>query len=215
MVHAKQMGVKNYSILTSHVLVPPAIEAVMNDVDSVIHGFLAAGHVCTIMGISEYGPLTEKYKIPIVVTGFEPVDLLQGIYMTVKQLESGTHILENQYSRVVQANGNKKAIEMINEVFNVQDRVWRGIGSIPESGYELKDEYEEYNANIRFNVLLEEAEENKSCIAGQVLKGIKKPFECPEFGKKCKPEFPLGAPMVSSEGACAAYYHFNRAMENI
>lgn len=214
-VHAKQMGVKNYSILTSHVLVPPAIEAVMNDVDSVIHGFLAAGHVCTIMGISEYGPLTEKYKIPIVVTGFEPVDLLQGIYMTVKQLESGTHILENQYSRVVQANGNKKAIEMINEVFNVQDRVWRGIGSIPESGYEVKDEYEEYNANIRFNVLLEEAEENKSCIAGQVLKGIKKPFECPEFGKKCKPEFPLGAPMVSSEGACAAYYHFNRAMENI
>lgn len=214
-VHAKQMGVKNYSILTSHVLVPPAIEAVMNDVDSVIHGFLAAGHVCTIMGISEYGPLTEKYKIPIVVTGFEPVDLLQGIYMTVKQLESGTHVLENQYSRVVQANGNKKAIEMINEVFNVQDRVWRGIGSIPESGYEVKDEYEEYNANIRFNVLLEEAEENKSCIAGQVLKGIKKPFECPEFGKKCKPEFPLGAPMVSSEGACAAYYHFNRAMENI
>ena len=214
-VQAKQMGVKNYSILTSHVLVPPAIEAVMNDEDSLIHGFLAAGHVCTIMGISEYGPLTEKYKIPIVVTGFEPVDLLQGIYMTVKQLESGKHVLENQYSRVVQAKGNIKAIEMINEVFNVQDRVWRGIGSIPESGYEVKDEYEAYNANIKFNVQIVEAEENKSCIAGQVLKGIKKPFECPEFGKKCKPEFPLGAPMVSSEGACAAYYHFNRATETI
>lgn len=214
-VQAKQMGVKNYSILTSHVLVPPAIEAVMNDEDSLIHGFLAAGHVCTIMGISEYGPLVEKYKIPIVVTGFEPVDLLQGIYMTVKQLESGKYVLENQYSRVVQDKGNLKAIEMINEVFNVQDRVWRGIGSIPESGYEVKDEYEAYNANIKFNVQIEEAEENKSCIAGQVLKGIKKPFECPEFGKKCKPEFPLGAPMVSSEGACAAYYHFNRATENI
>jgi hydrogenase expression/formation protein HypD len=214
-VQAKQMGVKNYSILTSHVLVPPAIEAVMNDEDSLIHGFLAAGHVCTIMGISEYGPLAEKYKIPIVVTGFEPVDLLQGIYMTVKQLESGKHVLENQYSRVVQAKGNIKAIEMINEVFNVQDRVWRGIGPIPESGYEVKAKYEAYNANIRFNVQIEEAEENKSCIAGQVLKGIKKPFECPEFGKKCKPEFPLGAPMVSSEGACAAYYHFNRATENI
>jgi hydrogenase expression/formation protein HypD len=214
-VQAKQMRVKNYSILTSHVLVPPAIEAVMNDEDSVIHGFLAAGHVCTIMGISEYGPLVEKYKIPIVVTGFEPVDLLQGIYMTVKQLESGKYVLENQYSRVVQAKGNLKAIEMINEVFNVQDRVWRGIGKIPESGYEVKAEYEAYNANIKFNVQIEEAEENKSCIAGQVLKGIKKPFECPEFGKKCKPEFPLGAPMVSSEGACAAYYHFNRATENI
>lgn len=214
-VQAKQMGVKNYSILTSHVLVPPAIEAVMNDEDSLIHGFLAAGHVCTIMGISEYGPLVEKYKIPIVVTGFEPVDLLQGIYMTVKQLESGKYVLENQYSRVVQAKGNVKAIEMINEVFNVQDRVWRGIGSIPDSGYEVKAEYEAFNANIKFNVQIEEAEENKSCIAGQVLKGIKKPFECPEFGKKCKPEFPLGAPMVSSEGACAAYYHFNRATENI
>jgi hydrogenase expression/formation protein HypD len=214
-VQAKQIGVKNYSILTSHVLVPPAIEAVMNDEDSLIHGFLAAGHVCTIMGISEYGPLVEKYKIPIVVTGFEPVDLLQGIYMTVKQLESGKHVLENQYSRVVQAKGNEKAIEMINEVFNVQDRVWRGIGLIPESGYEVKAEYEAFNANIRFNVQIEEAEENKSCIAGQVLKGIKKPFECPEFGKKCKPEFPLGAPMVSSEGACAAYYHFNSAGENI
>lgn len=214
-IQAKQMGVKNYSILTSHVLVPPAIEAVMNDEDSLIHGFLAAGHVCTIMGISEYGPLVEKYKIPIVVTGFEPVDLLQGIYMTVKQLESGKFTLENQYSRVVQPKGNVKAIEMINEVFNVQDRVWRGIGPIPDSGYEVKDEYEAYNANIKFNVQIEEAEENKSCIAGQVLKGIKKPFECPEFGKKCKPEFPLGAPMVSSEGACAAYYHFNRATENI
>ncbi|MFT4566941.1 MAG: hydrogenase expression/formation protein HypD [Saprospiraceae bacterium] len=210
-VQAHQLKVKNYSILTSHVLVPPAIEAVMSDDECKIDAFLAAGHVCTIMGISEYGPLVEQFKIPIVVTGFEPVDLLQGIYMVVKQLENKKYILENQYSRVVRKDGNEKAINMIEEVFEIQNRVWRGLGEIPQSGYEVKSKYVEFDANIKFDVNIIAAEENRECIAGQVLKGIKKPIECPQFGKKCKPEFPLGAPMVSSEGACAAYYHFSQA----
>lgn len=214
-VQAHQLGIKNYSILTSHVLVPPAMEAVMDDEESNIHAFLAAGHVCTIMGISEYGPLVDKYEIPIVVTGFEPVDLLQGIYMTVKQLEESRAELENQYSRVVKSDGNQKAINLIQEVFKVDNRVWRGIGNIPQSGYEVNAKYEAYDANLKFNVNIEDSPENEDCIAGAILKGIKKPSECSQFGKKCKPEFPLGAPMVSSEGACAAYYHFHFAMDQI
>lgn len=214
-VHAHELGVSNYSILASHVLVPPAIEAVMNDEESKIQAFLAAGHVCTIMGIAEYYPLVEKYNIPMVVTGFEPVDLLQGILMTVQQLEKGEAKLENQYSRVVRSEGNPQAQNVINQVFHINDREWRGIGSIPMSGYELKPKYARYDANLKFDVNIEEAEENKECIAGLVLKGIKKPNECPEFGKKCKPEFPLGAPMVSSEGACAAYYHFHQAIKDL
>jgi hydrogenase expression/formation protein HypD len=214
-VQAEKIGVTNYSILTSHVLVPPAMEAIMNDEETNIHGFLAAGHVCTIMGMSEYEPLVQKYQVPIVVTGFEPVDLLQGIYMTVVQLENGTHELQNQYSRVVRKDGNPQAMHLMKKVFDVDHRVWRGIGSIPDSGFEVRAEYESFDANKKFNVQLEEAKENSSCIAGQVLKGIKKPHECPEFGKTCKPEFPLGAPMVSSEGACAAYYHFNRVEKSL
>ena len=214
-IQAHELQVKNYSILTSHVLVPPAIEAIMNDEESNIHGFLAAGHVCTIMGISEYEPLAAQYKIPIVVTGFEPVDLLQGIYMTIAQLEKGEWKLENQYGRVVKPDGNVKAISMIHEVFTVSHRIWRGIGNIPQSGYEVNHKYRDYDANKKYHVAQEIASENKSCIAGQVLKGIKKPHECPEFGKKCKPEFPLGAPMVSSEGACAAYYHFHQMEESL
>lgn len=213
-VQAHQLGINNYSILTSHVLVPPAIEAVMNDEESHIDGFLAAGHVCTIMGISEYQALVDTYKIPIVVTGFEPIDLLQGILMTVKQLENGSHLLENQYSRVVKSEGNTHAIQIINQVFDVHNRVWRGIGNIPKSGYELKSDYQDFDANIKFKISIESAPENADCIAGQVLKGIKKPKDCPQFGKKCKPEFPLGAPMVSSEGACAAYYHFSLASQS-
>lgn len=212
-IQAKQLNVQNYSILTSHVLVPPAMEAVMNDEESKIDAFLAAGHVCTIMGISEYGPLVSQYKIPIVVTGFEPVDLLQGIFMVVSQLENGNYELENQYSRVVRSEGNTKAIETIAEVFEIKNRVWRGMGEIPLSGYEVKSKYIQYDANQKFNVDIDAAEENPECIAGQVLKGIKKPIDCPQFGKKCKPEFPLGAPMVSSEGACAAYYHFHQASQ--
>jgi hydrogenase expression/formation protein HypD len=211
-VQAHQEGVENYSILASHVLVPPAIEAVMNDDETAIQGFLAAGHVCTIMGTEEYGPIVEKYRVPIVVTGFEPVDLLQGILMTVRQLEAGKAGLENQYKRVVRPEGNPEARRIIRQVFRVTDRGWRGIGTIPESGYEVRPEYVAYDANLKFEVRINEVEENAECIAGLVLKGIKKPRECPQFGKKCTPSNPLGAPMVSSEGACAAYYHFSQGL---
>lgn len=214
-IQAEHLGVENYSILTSHVLVPPAIEAVMNDKESNIQAFLAAGHVCTIMGISEYYPLVEQFQIPMVVTGFEPVDLLQGILMTVQQLEKGTAKLENQYSRVVQAKGNPKAIKVIEQVFEITNREWRGIGEIPMSGYELRPNYVAFDANLKFKVDIPHAKESEECIAGLVLKGIKKPQECPQFGKKCTPEMPLGAPMVSSEGACAAYYHFHQAIEDL
>jgi hydrogenase expression/formation protein HypD len=214
-VHAHAGQVNNYSILASHVLVPPAIEAVMNDDESHIQGFLAAGHVCTIMGTREYDPIVEKFQIPIVVTGFEPVDLLQGILMTVRQLERGEARLENQYSRVVPREGNPGAIQTIKKVFQTGDREWRGIGTIPMSGLELRPEFEQYDADKKFRVNIEKAEESKECIAGQVLKGIKKPHECPQFGKKCKPSSPLGAPMVSSEGACAAYYNFREIVEGI
>lgn len=208
-IHALRQNITNYSILTSHVLVPPAIEAVLQDDTAKIDGFLAAGHVCTIMGIHEYEPITEKYKVPVVVTGFEPLDIIQGIYMTVKQLEKGEHKLENQYARVVRPDGNPEALEVIRTVFDTTDREWRGIGSIPDSGYEVKADFSNYDANKKFNINIEKAEENKDCIAGLVLKGIKKPYDCPQFGKGCNPSKPLGAPMVSSEGACAAYYHFS------
>ncbi len=212
-IHAKKLGVKNYSILTSHVLVPPAIENVMEDVDSHIDGFLAAGHVCTIMGYWEYYPLAKKFKVPIVVTGFEPLDILQGILMTVKQLEEGRHEVENQYSRIVTEEGNKAAQDIIVQVFEITDRVWRGMENIPMSGYGIKKEYAAFDAMKKFNVNIEEAEENQACLAGGIMKGIIKPFQCPEFGKKCTPQNPLGASMVSSEGACAAYYHFSDLVE--
>lgn len=214
-IHAHRAGVTNYSILASHVLVPPAIAAVMDDDEAMIQGFLAAGHVCTIMGIEEYFPLVEQYDIPIVVTGFEPVDLLQGILMTVRQLESGKHFLDNQYKRVVKPDGNPEARKVIEQVFEITDREWRGIGTIPMSGYEVRAEFEQYDANKKFSVNIEKVAESEECIAGLVLKGIKKPHECPQFGKKCTPQTPLGAPMVSSEGACAAYYHFAQAMDEL
>lgn len=213
-IHAHRDGIKNYSILASHVLVPPAIEEIMNDELSKVDGFLGAGHVCTIMGIYEYYPLVEKYKVPIVITGFEPVDLLQGILMVVRQLENKEAKVENQYSRIVKDEGNITAQEIIYEVFEVTDRLWRGMEIIPMSGYKVKDAYRDYNAEKKFNVNIEEAPENPECIAGEIMKGIKKPFECKNFGKKCKPSNPLGAPMVSSEGACAAYYHYS-AMEEM
>lgn len=211
--HANKFGLQNFSILTSHVLVPPAIEAIMQDEETRIDGFLAAGHVCTIMGMEEYLPLVERYNIPIVVTGFEPVDLLNGILMTVKQLENGEHKLENQYSRVVKQAGNHEAKALIERVFEVTDRAWRGIGTIPESGYEIKEELNLYDANLKYQVQIDAVKESEECIAGEILKGIKKPAQCPQFGKKCTPLNPLGAPMVSSEGACAAYYHFSQAAE--
>jgi len=209
-LHAHREGLENYSILASHVLVPPAIDAVMNDDLVNIQGFLAAGHVCTIMGIGEYGPLVEKYQVPIVVTGFEPVDILHGILMVVKQLEKSEHKLENQYARVVRPEGNPEARKVIEEVFEITDREWRGVGNIPLSGYQVKEQYAAFDANKKFSIKIPKVEENPECIAGQVLKGIKKPHECPQFGKGCTPERPLGAPMVSSEGACAAYYHFSK-----
>ncbi len=208
-LHAEKLGLKNYSILTSHVLVPPAIENVMEDVDSHIDGFLAAGHVCSIMGYWEYYPLAEKFKVPIVVTGFEPLDILQGILMTVKQLEEGRYEVENQYSRIVTEEGNESAQDIIAKVFEVTDRVWRGMENIPLSGYGVKKEYSDYDAMVKFDVNIDEVEENQACLAGDIMKGIIKPHQCPEFGKGCTPQFPLGAPMVSSEGACAAYYHFS------
>jgi hydrogenase expression/formation protein HypD len=214
-LHAERMGVSNYSILASHVLVPPAIRAVMDDPESRIEAFLAAGHVCTIMGTSEYGPLVEKYNIPMVVTGFEPIDLLQGILMTVKQLEAGEARLENQYSRMVRPEGNTNAMDAIFQVFEVTDRSWRGMAEIPKSGYQVKEQYASYDATRKFLVDIPEAQENPECISGAIMKGLAKPPDCPNFGTKCKPENPLGAPMVSSEGACAAYYHFRGLLEEV
>jgi len=212
-LHAKRAELTNYSILASHVLVPPAISALMNDPKSVVQAFLAAGHVCTIMGLEEYYPLVEQYNIPIVVTGFEPVDLLQGILMTVKQLEGGIAKLENQYTRMVSEEGNPNAKQAIFEVFEVTNRMWRGMDVIPSSGYQVKKELQQYDANIKFEVSIEEAPEHAECIAGDIMKGLKKPFDCTQFGKKCKPSNPLGAPMVSSEGACAAYYNYSGETE--
>lgn len=208
-VHADNQGVHNYSILASHVLVPPAMEAILSDEENQIDSFLAAGHVCTIMGMEEYYPVAEKYQIPIVVTGFEPVDLLQGIVMAVRQLEKGEYKVENQYARSVQREGNRMAQDTIQKVFEVSDRTWRGIGSIPQSGYEVNERYRQYNSRIKFAIDIPLAEENKECISGDIMKGLKKPRQCPNFGTKCKPEHPLGAPMVSSEGACAAYYQYS------
>ncbi len=213
-LHAHRAGLKNFSILASQVLVPPAMEAILSDETNVIQGFLAAGHVCTIMGIYEYVPLVQTYQVPIVVTGFEPVDLLQGILMTIQQLEKGEAKLENQYTRVVQAEGNVEAQRVVNEVFDIVDREWRGIGTIPFSGFEVSETYSAYDAKKKFDVNISEAPECKDCIAGQVLKGLKKPHQCSQFGKGCTPEHPLGAPMVSSEGACAAYYHFSQVQHS-
>ncbi len=212
-IDAARRGLDNYAILASHVLVPPAIEAIMEDEESNIDGFLAAGHVCTIMGTFEYYPLVERFKVPIVVTGFEPLDILQGILMVVRQLEQGRAEVENQYARIVREEGNPEAQKMIFEVFEVTDRLWRGMEIIPMSGYRVKDKYAAFDATRKFTVDLEEAEENQRCIAGEIMKGIKKPYECPEFGKGCKPTNPLGAPMVSSEGACAAYFHYAGMVE--
>ncbi len=208
-IHAKKKELSNYSILASHVLVPPAIEAILNDEENLIQGFLAAGHVCTVMGVTEYYPIVEKFNVPIVVTGFEPLDLLQGILMVVEQLEKRKSDLENQYARVVLSEGNLQAQNVIKQVFKITDREWRGIGNIPMSGYEVREEFSEFDAKRKFNVNIQEVEECADCIAGLVLRGIKKPFECSQFGKACTPSTPLGAPMVSSEGACAAYYHFS------
>ncbi|MCL4539249.1 MAG: hydrogenase formation protein HypD [Bacteroidetes bacterium] len=207
---AREMGLKNFSMLTSHVLVPPAIEAILSSPSHLVQAFLAAGHVCTVMGYEDYFPIARKYNSPIVVTGFEPVDILQGIYMAVRQLEEGRADVENQYSRAVRREGNVPAKKLLSEVFEVIDRKWRGIGMIPNSGWGLKREFAEHDAEKVFDVGGIETHEASVCIAGQILQGLKKPHECAAFGKECKPERPLGAPMVSSEGACAAYFHYGK-----
>jgi hydrogenase expression/formation protein HypD len=203
-------GVENFSILVSHVLVPPAMEALLSSEQCVVQGFLAAGHVCTVMGFEEYVPIAEKYKVPIVVTGFEPLDLLEGIYMSVIQLEEGRHQVENQYARAVRREGNRPAQKTISEVFEISSRQWRGLGEIPASGFQLRGRFQRYDANRRFPFTGEPAKESPECISGLILQGLKKPHQCPAFAVKCTPENPLGAPMVSSEGACAAYYHYGR-----
>ncbi len=207
---AHRMGVNNFSILCSHVLVPPAMEALLSSPTNRIQGFLAAGHVCTVMGYNEYFPIAEKYRVPIVVTGFEPVDLLQGIYMTVRQLEASQTEVQNQYTRSVKRDGNVAAQELIRTVFETGDRAWRGIGVIPMSGYHLRKEFAAHDAENVFAIGGITTQESPLCIAGSILQGLKRPHECPAFGKQCTPEHPLGAPMVSSEGACAAYYHFGQ-----
>ncbi|MDE1920603.1 MAG: hydrogenase formation protein HypD [Candidatus Omnitrophica bacterium] len=207
---AKQQGIRNFSLLVSHVLVPPAMEAILSSKTNRVQGFLAAGHVCTVMGYTEYPPIAAKYKAPIVVTGFEPLDILQGIAMCVQQLEEGRHEVENQYARCVNQEGNRHAQELISKIFCVIPRKWRGIGEIPHSGLGLSPEFKDYDAEIKFKVGDLNTQESPHCISGLVLQGVKKPYECPAFGLKCTPEHPLGATMVSSEGACAAYYRYKR-----
>jgi hydrogenase expression/formation protein HypD len=207
---AKRKAVRNFSILCSQVLVPPAIEALLSSKNSRVQGFLAAGHVCTVMGYEEYKPLSSKYGVPIVVTGFEPVDILEGLYMVVKQLEENRCQVENQYKRVVREEGNIHAKALMSEVFEVTDRKWRGIGNIPSSGLKLSKKYSEYDAELIFDLKNVTTEESDKCIAGEVLRGLKKPEQCKIFGTLCTPEHPVGAPMVSSEGACAAYFHYGK-----
>jgi hydrogenase expression/formation protein HypD len=207
---AAQKNLKNFSMLISHVLVPPAIEALMSSPQCRVQGFLAAGHVCAVMGFEEYIPLAAKYHVPIVVTGFEPLDILQGVLMTVRQLESGRAEVENQYARSVRREGNLPARELMRKVFKVIHRKWRGVGEIPLSGLALNEAYAAFDAERRFGLTDHHVEEPAECISGLVLQGLKKPHECPEFGTRCTPEHPLGATMVSSEGACAAYYRYRR-----
>jgi hydrogenase expression/formation protein HypD len=211
---AEREKIPNFSMLVSHVLVPPAMEAILSSPDCRVQAFLAAGHVCMVMGFEEYVPISQKYRVPIVVTGFEPLDLLEGVQMAVAQLESGRAEVENQYARAVRRTGNRPAQERIAEVFEVMRRAWRGIGEIPSSGLRLREAYRPFDAESRFAVEIGHVEESSECIAGLVLQGLRKPYECPAFGTRCTPDTPLGAPMVSSEGACAAYFHFGRRRED-
>ena len=207
-VQAAERGLRNFSLLVSHVLVPPAIEALLASPGCRVQGFLAAGHVCSVMGTWEYGPIAEKYRVPIVVTGFEPIDILQGVLVCVRQLEAGRHEVENQYPRAVRAEGNVDAMRWMREVFRVVSRDWRGLGMIPNSGLGLSEAYARFDAATRFGVASEAREEETECQSGLVLQGRIRPTECPAFGTRCTPEHPLGATMVSSEGACAAYHRY-------
>lgn len=207
---AKRRGLPNFSMLVAHVLVPPAIEAILSAPHNQVQGFLAAGHVCTVVGYEPYPALAERFGVPIVVTGFEPVDLLEGLLLLVQQLEAGRHEVENQYARSVRREGNARAIDLIGEVYEVCDRPWRGLGVIPQSGLRLTPAYAAFNAEDRFAVTTITATEPPECQSGLVLQGLIRPDQCPAFGTLCTPERPLGAPMVSSEGACAAYWKYGR-----
>ncbi len=207
---AKRQGLKNFSMLVSHVLVPPAIEAIMTSPSCRVQAFLAAGHVCSVMGTWQYPPLAEKYHVPIVITGFEPLDVLEGIRRAVAQLEAGEARVENAYARAVTEQGNLPAQKLLEQVFEVTDRGWRGIGTIPLSGWRLREAYADYDAERRFDVAGIKTEESPLCHSGEVLQGLLKPNQCPAFGKECTPRNPLGATMVSSEGACAAYFNYGR-----
>jgi hydrogenase expression/formation protein HypD len=207
---ARELGVENFSVLVSHVTVPPAMTAILESSDNRVQGFLAAGHVCTVMGWEEYEPIADRYEVPIVVTGFEPVDILEGIWMAIKQLEEGRTQVENQYARSVRRAGNRQAQEIVKQVFQLVDRQWRGIGEIPMSGLGLRDEFAAWDAERKFDLQEIRATEPAECRAGDVLRGRIKPVECAAFGTTCTPENPLGAPMVSSEGACAAYWAYAR-----
>jgi hydrogenase expression/formation protein HypD len=211
---ARQQGVKNFSILVSHVLVPPSIASILQSPQNHVQGFLGPGHVCTVMGYREYEPIAARFRVPIVITGFEPIDLLQGVLMTVRQLEEGRAEVENQYPRVVRREGNRAAQDLVNQAFEVCDRKWRGVGSIPKSGYKLRWEFREHDAERLFDVKEINSQEPADCISGLVLRGVKKPHDCPMFGTVCTPEHPLGATMVSAEGACAAYYAYGRHLQN-
>lgn len=212
---ARELELSNFSVLVSHVTVPPAITAILDDPDNRVQGFLAAGHVCTVMGWTEYEPIARRYRVPIVVTGFEPVDILEGMLMAVRQLETGRHEVGNQYVRAVQRQGNEPARALVARVFEVVDRPWRGVGMIPSSGLGLRAEFSAFDAEKKFDIGTITAPEPEACRAGEVLRGKLKPNECPAFGTLCTPERPLGAPMVSSEGACAAYYHYGRFRQGV
>jgi len=209
-LQAQRQGIDNFSVLVSHVCVPPAMHAILSSPDNRVQGFLAAGHVCAVMGYWEYPPIAEQYGVPIVVTGFEPLDIVRGILATVRQLEAGVAVAENAYKRAVTFDGNKPAQHIIGQVFEPCDRKWRGIGVIPMSGWRLKSEFSAFDAEQRFDVTAIQPDESPLCIAGHILQGLKKPHDCTAFGEMCTPEHPLGATMVSAEGACAAYYRYGR-----
>jgi hydrogenase expression/formation protein HypD len=210
---ARRDGICNFSMLVSHMLVPPAMRALLEAPGNRIAGFLAAGHVCTVMGYEEYEPIAARYRVPIVVTGFEPLDILEGVYLCLRQLEGGRAEVENQYTRSVRRGGNRAAQQLIREVFQIVPRRWRGIGDIAESGLGLSEAYREFDAETRFGAVRSGEEATSECLSGLVLRGEKKPSECPAFGTRCTPERPLGVTMVSSEGACAAYYRYRAAAE--
>jgi hydrogenase expression/formation protein HypD len=210
---ARQLGINNFFLLCSHVTVPPIMSAILELPDNRIQAFLGPGHVCSVVGTKDYETISQKYSVPIVITGFEPLDILEGILLCIMQLENGDAHMENQYSRAVLSEGNQHAYNIIKQVFCVSDRTWRGIGTVAASGYKLSDEYQQYDAELHFAVDVISAEESSLCISGEVLRGLKKPQQCSAFGKECTPEHPLGAPMVSAEGTCASYYKFGKVTQ--